>query len=243
MKKMKTKKIYIGLLLTGMMIMTGCLKDCVAPGNVTTENRSVDSFNAISAEDAFEVYVTKDSAVSLAIETNSGYQKHINAVVSGGVLTLSVDRSICPCNFRRLKAYVTVPSLSRIEASGASSIRCDSTYASENFSVTLSGASMAYVPLNVSGMIMLEASGASKAILNGNCGSLRVQSLSGASELNAFGLNADNAVVENSGASKAEVNVVNELEVTASGASEIIYMGNPRLIYKDVSGASEIKKK
>ena len=64
---------------------------------------------------------------------------------------------------------------------------------------------------------------------------------SGASELSAFDLNADNADLKLSGASEAEVTAGTTLKVTASGGSSVTYRGNAQ-VTQDATGGSSVSK-
>ena len=66
---------------------------------------------------------------------------------------------------------------------------------------------------------------------------------SGASTIDAENLKVENADVEASGASKATISATNDLKVDASGASKISYIGEPKNIKQNSSGASSVIKK
>jgi hypothetical protein len=65
--------------------------------------------------------------------------------------------------------------------------------------------------------------------------------ISGASNLDAADYEAEYASINVSGASKARVHVVKELDINASGGSSVRYSGNP-MIKSDRSGGSSIIK-
>lgn len=71
---------------------------------------------------------------------------------------------------------------------------------------------------------------------------LRVN-VSGASTAALEELPAAAAEVEASGASRATVNVSGKLKAEASGASTILYTGDPSSVVEDTSGASTVRSK
>lgn len=107
-----------------------------------------------------------------------------------------------------------------VEGSGASEVRLGSVDLDE-FDISLSGAS------KLSG-----ATGGANQI---------TADVSGASILALLGVEADEAQVGVSGASRAEVTVRDRLEATASGASTVVYQGDPDHVIRDESGASSIE--
>ena len=66
---------------------------------------------------------------------------------------------------------------------------------------------------------------------------------SGASSVDLGGFPVNDANVEASGASNVTVNARGKLDVNASGASHVYYLGSPTLGKVDTSGASSIKRK
>lgn len=110
----------------------------------------------------------------------------------------------------------------------------------EKFTAKLSGASSANLNI-VSNEVNLDLSGASSLNIGGNAQKLFVDN-SGASKLSAKELKAAFVKVDCSGASKAEVWAIDQLEADASGASKVTYV-NENNLKKNVSnsGASSVK--
>ncbi len=63
----------------------------------------------------------------------------------------------------------------------------------------------------------------------------------GASSLKATDLEVNKYAIDSRGASDCKINVKEELSVTSSGASEIRYLGEPK-VSKSIKGASNISK-
>ena len=103
----------------------------------------------------------------------------------------------------------------------------------------MSGASVCQLDVDP---IRLDAvvSGASYLNLRGNAVEMYAD-LSGSSALKAFNLPVTRAHISLSGGSDAEVAVAENLKVVASGASHLIYRGDPALT-SDVSGGSAIHR-
>ena len=66
---------------------------------------------------------------------------------------------------------------------------------------------------------------------------------SGATDVNLADFPVNHANVEASGASDVPVNASGRLDVDASGASHVYYLGSPRLGKVDTSGGSSIQRK
>jgi hypothetical protein len=88
----------------------------------------------------------------------------------------------------------------------------------------------------------LDCSGASNLYLSGFAEEMTFES-SGASELHAYDLETHHCDLDISGASEAQVYAVKSLSVSASGASDVYYKGDPERISQHVSGASSLHQR
>ena len=95
--------------------------------------------------------------------------------------------------------------------------------------------------IKVPAIAAVEVSGASKVIIHQFNNQQLIANISGASTLDAFGMSTQSAEIDVSGASVAKVNVQKTLAAKVSGASQLIYRGNPTL-KTNISGASTIKQ-
>ncbi len=238
------KSIFLSItLIAAILTFVGCKKN--HSGETKTEIRSVGSFSAIDVSDAISVYVTKGDTEEVKVEANSAYLNHVLTKVNGETLEISVDRSfrlLKSYKEHEIKVYLTMNTLSGINASGASRVSGTGIFEQENLNIDLSGASeLDFSGLNINS-IFIEGSGASSITLSGTTKTLRLSDLSGASKLNAFNFTSDYATLNLSGASEANISVTSDLNVTASGASVVKYIGNPQTINQNLSGSSTLIK-
>jgi hypothetical protein len=63
---------------------------------------------------------------------------------------------------------------------------------------------------------------------------------SGASQIEAESLEVEQADIQMSGAAHAEIKVTESLNAKSSGASSIVYSGNPTRVEKQTTGAGKI---
>lgn len=137
-----------------------------------------------------------------------------------------------------LQADLALDRLERVNVSGASRIRIDGIV-TEDLRVHATGASSIQLPSAELDELVVGLSGASGAVVGGSASTIDAD-VCGASRLSLFDLTCEEARVEVSGASTAELTVEDELEATASGASSIRYGGDPDRVISDVSGASSV---
>jgi hypothetical protein len=131
-----------------------------------------------------------------------------------------------------------MPSLRAANFSGASFSTVGEFDEVDELDYTLSGASVSQ--LNIEALSLdVHLSGASNLKVSGRADSLSAI-VSGASILSGFGLETEAATINVSGASQATVVASHTLKANASGASVILYRGNPA-VTPSTSGASVIE--
>lgn len=209
-------------------------------GNITTENRTVGAFNQLDIGSAIEVNLVQGESASVRVEVDSNLQPYIEVYLKGSELHVQQKNNTSISPTHRAKVYVTVPSLERIEVSGACKLTSEGIITSTGkLDMAISGASEADMNINAAGL-SLNMDGASVANLKGDVKDLDVDA-SGSCDLKAFGLSAANVDVKLEGASSAQVYPTAKLIADANGASKVFYKGTVAPAYT-LNGASSISK-
>ena len=220
------KKYVKLLLLMAIGVMsTGCIS-CWLRDYGQNETRTYalpGAYTKLDVSDAFEVEMRADVTEPTFNIPEQLYDKLIFSLEKG---TLSIGlRSFVGVNIKTLKVELPMNSdLSSISESGASRM----------------------VVYGLNKMEKVSLSGASTLLISGASENLHIH-LTGASNLDARDLLADNVDGELSGASHADVTVCNDLSVSLSGASQLIYglitpTCNPNVVC-NTSGASTVTKR
>lgn len=214
-------KIY-ALLITLFAFGTGChvIHDQVpGSGKTHTEKRSVGAFTAISTVGAFEIEViVNQSPQSIEIEGDDNVLPLVGTEVTNKVLHVSNLRgySVAAPIFLR----ISVPDLAGIDSSGAGTIAV-SGLKSESFKIVVNGAPTVRV------------SGETQALkINAN----------GAAKIDTNNLRAARVEVDAKGVSSIEVFAADQLKVTVSGPSRVIYQGDA-VVDQTVNGPGRVEKK
>jgi hypothetical protein len=209
-------------------------------GNIKKEQRTAGVFNSVEVSGDIDLYVKQDSARSINIETDENLLPYIEVRNDGDHLIISPKEGYNPDPSQAIKVYVSSPVFKELEASGASKIVGENMITSgDAVTIQLSGASDAGLELK-SPKVSVDLSGASTMTLKGETKDL-VAGASGASHIRGFDMLSENADVDVSGASNAEVFASVKLNAKASGASDVRYKGNAA-VTQDESGASSVKK-
>ncbi|MES2850675.1 MAG: head GIN domain-containing protein [Bacteroidota bacterium] len=212
--------------------------------DANAEKREItSSFNAIKVSGGIDLYLSQYETESIAVSASEDkYKANIKTVVENGTLNIYYEsKAGWTKGNKKLKVYVAFKNLERLEAGGACDVQVAGTIKVSALSIDMSGASEFKGAVNVSTLTM-QLSGASDTKISGNAGSLTVES-SGASDFKGYDLITENCTAKASGASDINITVNKELNVHASGASDIFYKGT--CVIKDLhtSGASTVARK
>lgn len=205
-------------------------------GNVVEEKRQLSNFNYINVEDGIDVYLTSDTRTTVNVAADDNLISRIITEVKGKVLHVSMNGSYRKAE--KLEVHISLPQLDGIEASGGSDVYSTNRFNLGEIKIRLSGGSDLNLEI-AADKVYCDLSGGAGAQLRGTAGYLAAET-SGGSDLKAKSLETKKCKLLASGGSDAHVWVVEELEMEASGASDIYYQGRPNILYQRASGASDI---
>jgi hypothetical protein len=226
------------LMLASALLFTSCY-EAEDPGPIQEIERefSVADFDRLEMGDAFNIDVTQGNFFEVSVR---GDRRNVDDLIvkrEGSTLIIRYRDS----GNRHHGTYIdiTMPALLSANFSDASDSRISGFDDMQSFNLYLSGASISQLDMNVA-QLDVTISGASRLDVWGEGESLNA-ALSGASLLKAFHFPVENAAIDASGASDVQVLVGSSLDARASGASVIVYRGDPA-VTSHVSGASVVQK-
>ena len=212
------KKITIVFLTVCVALAAGCRWVGVrGNGHIKTDDRTISAFTEIDAGGAFEIEWQSGSP-ALHITTDENLLSYIESNVSGDTLHVRTHDQIWPTH--GIKIVISSPTRAGARIRGAVKLTAKQ----------LTGPKFA-----------LEASGTSHVSLDGNIEEL-LADMTGASKLNASGLQTKTAEISTTGAGDAEVVVAETLKVAITGAGKVTYSGNPT-IEKHITGAGSVHRR
>jgi hypothetical protein len=239
------KKFIVSMLFLVITAPAVVAQDVMVINDKNAEPRKVSSFHGIKVSNAFDVIIKQGSEEAVVVSASEEkYRSRIKVNVVNGILQISYDNESVwkwSSENKRLKAYISVKNIDKLDISGASDIKIDGVLNGTNLKVDLSGASSLKGAIRYSS-VSVDQSGASNSKLSGMAVNLDVD-LSGASDFTGFDLVSDNCRVDASGASDVKITVNKDLKVDASGASDVQYKGTASISDFKTSGASSLKKR
>ncbi len=233
MKKVKVI-IFVVALIVGLMFakVFGAVLGFSAPtfsfnlfskvkgsGILQTEKRDLSGFKKIDVSGVIEIELTAQKDFSVVVETDDNLLEYVKTEVDGDTLKLYTKRGLSPKT--KIRVVIAMPELTEAEVSGVSKLTA--------------------VEIKTESL-KLDVSGASRVEISGQARDLKIEA-SGASKINTENLKVANADVDISGATFVTVNATEEVKADASGASRVNYVGEPKNVIKDTSGASRVSQK
>jgi hypothetical protein len=263
MKKAIISIILIAL-VTASLTFAGCVRVDLAEKNgpITTNTYNNIGFTGIDIGNAFELTVTQSANYSITVTAGQNVMEHIKIHQDGSLLVFEIDSwvDVWWSNWYNPKVAITMPDLTELNLTGASQANVSGFESDNNFRLYVSGASEIDMDMTtgdfftklsgasrVSGSLTatktdIELSGASRIKLSGSGGDITLEG-SGASDAELKNYTGEDASIDFSGASHANLNVSGRLDVQLRGASSLDYYGNPTMGNIDTSGASSINHK
>lgn len=205
----------------------------------------LEPYHSIELRGAARLCLNNGTQLSTMLKTNQitslVYEGGIKAEVRDSVLYLETSNQI-PMDDVMIDFAITSPHLRKLTVYGAAEIETpDHQFLTQpSLTLDLNGAAKAELQLDVQ-TLTIDSKGASKLELEGTAQDVNI-TIAGAGELEAEELVAHKMHINCAGASKAEVNVTDELWAQAAGASFISYHGTPRIKQKMAVGGSIIRK-
>jgi len=237
------KKIQV--MLMGILVSTVLFAQTINDANA--EPRNLSGFHVIKISNAFTVYISQGNEDAVAISASKAeYREKIITKVENGVLIIRFDDDKkfwkgWNGDKTKLKAYISVKKIDRLDVSGACDVFFEEGISSEDLIVRLSGASDLKGKIDAK-KLSFDISGASDATISGNAAELSVEA-SGASDFKGFDMTTNYCTAEASGASSVNITVNKELNAKASGASSVRFKGEGLIRDIKTSGSSNVTRK
>jgi hypothetical protein len=208
----------VKLLTFAALALGGCnVAGIKGNGRIVTESRAVQDFTSVEADGAYEIHWVPGTP-GFSIRTDQNLLSRVETSIEGKKLRIHTQGQVRPT--KGMKVQISSSGLSGARLTGA--VRLSAT--------RLTGKGF-----------YLEGTGATRVTVDGSVEEL-MGTMSGASKLDASGLQTQTVALAISGAGKAEVTVSTTLKVSISGAGKVTYTGNPT-VEKQISGAGSVKRR
>ncbi len=235
----------ISFLIAGVLsacTLTGEQVNLEGSGDIVTEEQDLSGFDQLRISHSFQVDVKQGEDYRVVIYVDDNVQKYVVVKKKGDTLNIGLDPDYnYSTQNATLEAEVIMPKLTRIRLSGSSDAKISGFASNDAFEADLSGSSTLRGELEA-GDASFDVSGSSSATRTGAARDLTIDA-SGSSDIDLSACPVFDANVEASGSSTVTVKPSGTLDVDASGASNVYYLGEPTLGNIDSSGSSSVEHK
>ena len=186
---MSTNRIFVALLLVLAVMLVACDEEngnsdsieLRASGNIVAQTETFSDFDQIEVNNTFDVTITQGDGFSVELRIDANVQDYVEVRQDGATLIIGLDpdNSYNTRGNITMDAEVTLPALSSVNVSGASSVRLIGIESESAMNLRVSGASHASGDLRCENAT-ITLSGASNADLQGTASELTLR-VSGAS--------------------------------------------------------------
>jgi hypothetical protein len=200
----------------------------------TIETRDIGDFRILKVRDDVRVIIEQGD-FEVRLEGESNLLPLLLTEIQQGALVISRKQDVRLKPNTTLQVVVRLPSLEVLEIRDAASVRSTGTLRGKLLRLELTGAPRAELLLDLESL-SCKGTGAPEITLSGRGGQLDLQ-MTGAGNFRGEALECTSAEVSGTGAVDIEVNAIEKLSVTLTGASNLRYRGKPD-VHSRLTGAS-----
>ncbi|MFZ9003889.1 MAG: head GIN domain-containing protein [Robiginitalea sp.] len=213
-------------------------------GNMVTEQRTLDSYDAISVTGWFDVELVSGKEGALTLSGEENLLEHIETKVKNGRLIVKAESgySLQPSSWKGKGILITIPveDINSVVFSGSGDVEAKTKLVSDNFEVVLSGSGDINLELE-SDEVVVTLSGSGDIVLKGSSDKLNV-TVSGSGDVKAYELSAREVDATVSGSANIMVTASEFIKARVTGSGDIHYRGNPEKIDSKTLGSGDIRK-
>jgi len=197
-------------------------------GNIVTETRKTESFDAISVGGSFEVEIKTGDVTSVVVEADDNIMKYIKTEDMHNYSDV------------HMKVIITAPSVTSIKASASAEIVADNILTGSKLTFKASSSSSIKAEVNAP-EIETDASSSATITLRGKTKNYDAQASSSAN-INSFELLSENTTAKVSSSADIQVHASVTLNAKASSSGSIDYKG-AATVNKSESSSGSVEKK
>ena len=207
-------------------------------GTPKTERLSHSNFDAVSIGGDWTVDIRYSEIFSVTIVADENLFSYLDIYVSDKTLHIGFQRGYT-IDRARCKAFITMPSLTQLTASGSLTGTISSfNMHRKTLSIDVSGSGDITAQGIIVDTLKLKLSGSGSFTASGEAEHM-IAAISGSGDIKTTRLEAETADISISGSGSAKVWVTRLLTADISGSGSIGYKGNPTIIRR-ISGSGSV---
>ena len=229
--------VLIGILAVAAVSCKWTIGVVRGSGDIVSEEREVSGFDEIQFTGIGNLIIEQGDEEALVVEADDNIIGLIETEVRGDELHIGFKRGVNVVPTNKVKFYLTVKELDRIDLSGVGDIDCDE-FETDDIKFHISGSGDIDFEI-IAESIETSVSGLGDINLAGEVDFHKVQ-ISGSGKYDAEELVSKDCEIKISGLGSATVNASDDLDIEINGAGNVYYKGDPH-ISQHISGLGRVK--
>jgi hypothetical protein len=235
---------YLFVLVIGFVSFTSCRfiegKRVRGNGELSTDQRSVGSFNAVESFGSFDVEVSTANESTITVEADENLQQYIQTYVDGGTLKIKTKNGYSLRPRVHMRVIVTAPNFTSIVTNGSGNVNGQNKIvSSDDLKLEVNGSG------NIDMEVEAEAvdshiAGSGNISLRGTAKKAE-NSIHGSGNIRAGNLQTEENKVEIAGSGDVQVYATSSLDVNIMGSGGVNYKGSAA-VNSHIAGSGSVKK-
>jgi len=230
------------ILLSATLLVAATIK--ASAQDVSTQNRQVSGFSAVSSGGPFNVHIKMDGTESVKVEADTKFINEIETVVEGNTLRIQFKDHRWSSRYNDLhkaEIYVSAKALNTLINSGSGHMEVEGTIAtSGEFKVVLSGSGSINTSVK-SGELHAVITGSGSIRINGRTGDADMV-ISGSGQIEGKDLKTESAKAVITGSGNVFISAEKSVSAHITGSGSVIYSGNASVIDTRTIGSGRVSK-
>jgi hypothetical protein len=208
-------------------------------GAVTTDVRSVGTFNAVELEGSYDVVLTQSAGKSsITVHTNPNILQYLKTEIKNGKLIVSSDADLHPTE--RIKLEISSAEYTALDVDGSADVRATTPIEAKTLSLGLSGSGTYDLEVHAT-TLKSDVAGSGKLVLRGVVDTHNVD-IAGSGDVMADKLQTQSSTIDVAGSGDATVYVKERLDASVAGSGNIRYKGGAKNIHTSISGSGSVNE-
>lgn len=210
-------------------------------GSVTTDNRTVKSFDKVSVAGSFDIELVKGKEGVIAVKAASNLMEYIITEVKNDKLSIRTKKGYRISTSKSITITVNYNQLNAVSLAGSGDITAKDMIKAEDLKVSVAGSGDLNLAVDATNL-KASVAGSGDIRLNGNSSNFKC-SVAGSGDIMAYDLKANVVNANVAGSGDIQVNATNEIHAKVAGSGDISYTGNPTIEKTASTGSGSIRKK
>jgi hypothetical protein len=234
-----TLKIFFLFSIT--ILLNSCINNFGVDGNgnLETDKRKIDpEITEIYVSNSIDVVLTQGNNYNLEVTADSNLLEYIVTEQDGNAIYIKIKKNSNIVNHNSLKAEITLPNITYISTSGASSLKTTNTIISKEIELKASSSSDLVISLE-SENLTADASSAAEIKIKGKAINVKYEASSSAA-INAEKLFANYIDANASSTGNISCSPIINLDAKASSGGTVHFENKPKTVNKNESSGGKV---